>query len=245
MASKYVPVPKAETYLLIEKANNGDKEAKEQIVQQNTGLVKKIALKFVGGGYELDDLLQIGYMGLLRAIEKFDTSYDVMFSTYAVPMIMGEIKRYIRDDGRIKVSRSIKTEIKELKRVQESLSYKMGCQPKISQIADEMEISIERVLELIEAEDTMSNVISFENLVVEGDFKEKGSEAESPEKRLDMILIKNALCQLTDREKNIIVLRYYKDMTQQQIAKKMGISQVQVSRIEKKAIDSMREKMVE
>lgn len=245
MSSKYVPIPKEDTYLLIKKANNGDIFAKEQLVEQNTGLVKNIALKFVVSGYEFEDLLQIGYIGLLKAIEKFDISYDVMFSTYAVPMIMGEIKRHIRDDGKIKMSRSIKIEIRELKRAEQNLYNKFGKQPKISQIAEEMEITKERVLELIEAEDALSNVVSFENLLELGETTHQSIEYNTPESQLDMMIIKKAIGQLTEKERIIIVLRYYKDMTQQQIASRMGISQVQVSRIEKKAINSIKEKMVE
>ena len=130
MASKYVPVKKEDTYALIQRAQQGDRQACEQIVSQNTGLVKNLALKFAGSGYELEDLLQIGFMGLLKAIERFDMSFDVMFSTYAVPMILGEIKRYIRDDGKLKVSRQMKMDIRNLKRIKEEYYYKNGTWPK-------------------------------------------------------------------------------------------------------------------
>ena len=128
MSGKYIPVRKEVTYELIEKAQQGDKNACGLIVEQNTGLVKNLALKYTGTGYEMDDLLQIGFIGLLKAIERFDTGFDVMFSTYAVPMILGEIKRYIRDDGNIKVSRQLKTDMRRLRQIREEYYNRTGKQ---------------------------------------------------------------------------------------------------------------------
>ncbi|MCQ4638099.1 sigma-70 family RNA polymerase sigma factor [Anaerovorax odorimutans] len=246
MASKYVPVKKEDTYALIERAQQGDEEAREQIVNQNTGLVKNLALKFTGSGYELDDLLQIGFMGLLKAIDRFDTGFDVMFSTYAVPMILGEIKRYIRDDGKIKVSRQLKMDIRNLKRLKEEYYNKNGTWPKLSYLAEEMEMPVEKILEILDAGEALANVESLDNSEISEGYREKKvSHVSEEERNIDMIDLKMIIGTLSDRERQIIVLRYFKDMTQQQIAGKMGISQVQVSRIEKKVLKNMREKMAE
>lgn len=246
MASKYVPVKKEDTYALIKRAQQGDEEAREQIVNQNTGLVKNLALKFTGSGYELDDLLQIGFMGLLKAIDRFDTGFDVMFSTYAVPMILGEIKRYIRDDGKIKVSRQLKMDIRNLKRIKEDYYNKNGTWPKLSYLAEEMELPVEKILEILDAGEALANVESLDNSEISEGYREKKiSHISEEEKNIDMIDLKMIIGTLSDRERQIIVLRYFKDMTQQQIAGKMGISQVQVSRIEKKVLKNLREKMAE
>ena len=162
MTVKYIPVKKEDTYALIKKAQKGDKEARELIVTQNTGLVKNLALKFTGSGYELDDLLQIGFMGLLKAIDRFDTKFDVMFSTYAVPMILGEIKRYIRDDGKIKVSRQLKTDMRNLKNLKEEYYNKHGTWPKLSYLAEKMELPVEKILEILEAAEALTNVESLD-----------------------------------------------------------------------------------
>lgn len=246
MASKYVPVKKEDTYALIQRAQQGDRQACEQIVSQNTGLVKNLALKFAGSGYELEDLLQIGFMGLLKAIERFDMSFDVMFSTYAVPMILGEIKRYIRDDGKLKVSRQMKTDIRNLKRIKEEYYYKNGIWPKLSYLAREMEVPVEKVLEILDAAEALSNMESLDNSEISEGYREKKvSHISEEDRNIELIDLKMVIGSLSERERQVIVLRYFKDMTQQQIAGKMGISQVQVSRIEKKVLKSMREKMVE
>ena len=246
MASKYVPVKKEDTYALIEKAQQGDEDARERIVNQNTGLVKNLALKFTGSGYELDDLLQIGFMGLLKAIDRFDQKFDVMFSTYAVPMILGEIKRYIRDDGKIKVSRQLKMDIRNLKRIKEEYYNKNGTYPKLSYLAEAMELPVEKILEILDAGEALANVESLDNTEMSEGYREKKvSHISEEERNIDMIDLKMIIGTLSERERQIIVLRYFRDMTQQQIAGKMGISQVQVSRIEKKVLKNMREKMAE
>ncbi|MCI8646750.1 MAG: sigma-70 family RNA polymerase sigma factor [Firmicutes bacterium] len=244
MASKYVPVKKEDTYALIEKAQQGDNDAREQIVNQNTGLVKNLALKFTGSGYELDDLLQIGFMGLLKAIDRFDTKFDVMFSTYAVPMILGEIKRYIRDDGKIKVSRQLKMDIRNLKRIKEEYYNQNGAWPKLSYLSEQMQLPIEKILEILDAAEALSNVESLDNSEISEGYREKKvSHVSEEDKNISMIDLKTIISTLSERERQIIVLRYFKDMTQQQIAGRMGISQVQVSRIEKKVLQDMRRKM--
>ncbi|MFQ7473240.1 MAG: sigma-70 family RNA polymerase sigma factor, partial [Anaerovoracaceae bacterium] len=126
MAYKYVPIAKEDTYKLIEEAQKGDRDARELIVSQNIGLVKNLAMKYASGYYEPEDLMQVGFVGLVKAIDRFDTKFDVMFSTYAVPMILGEIKRFLRDDGKIKISRQLKTEMKNLKAIQQEYYNKYG-----------------------------------------------------------------------------------------------------------------------
>lgn len=244
MAYKYVPVSKEDTYALIAKAQEGDEEAKTLICQQNTGLVKKIALKFSSSEYETEDLIQIGYMGLLKAVYKFRPEFDVMFSTYAVPMIMGELKRFFRDTGKIKASRSLKSEIYALKKAQEKLMAEEGGQPKLSRLAQVMGVSKERVLEVMEAASALGNVASLDNQVVEEEYNAYYSQG-SPENNLDSIMIKKEISNLDAKARQVLVLRYYKDMTQQEIAEIMGISQVQVSRIEKKALAGIRQKIAE
>lgn len=244
MSSKYVPVRKEDTYALIEKAQQGDQDSCELIVQQNTGLVKNLALKYSGMGYELDDLLQIGFIGLLKAIERFDTGFDVMFSTYAVPMILGEIKRYIRDDGNIKVSRQLKTDMRNLRQIREEYYNRTGTPPKLSYLAEKMETTVEKILEILDAADRLSSIESFDNDEFMKGYQEKKVNRESEEDRnVSMIDLKNCIGSLDERERQIIVLRYFKDMTQQQVADKVGISQVQVSRIEKRVLRDLREKM--
>ena len=242
MGNKYVPIPKEETYILVKKAQGGDEEAKGILLEQNTGLVKTLALKFLSPEHELEDLMQIGYMGLWKAIEHFDSTYDVMFSTYAVPMIMGEIKRYFRDNGRIKVSRSLKGEIVRLKRAEEEFVMRHGVNPRISQLAEIMDCDRNHIAELLEAREQIQNVASLDNQLVEKEYEQCHLQG-SPESRLDHVMMKGALELLGERERKVILLRYFRDMTQQQIAGCMGISQVQVSRIEKKALQKLREKM--
>ena len=242
MSCRYEYVAKEDTYSLIKKAQSGDDSARETVVNQNIGLVKNLAMKYASGYYEPEDLMQVGFMGLVKAIDRFDTGFDVMFSTYAVPMILGEIKRFIRDDGRIKVSRQLKTEMKNLKAIQQEYYNKYGKSPRISYLAEKMEISSERVMEILEAIDSLSSMESFDNEAAPEAIK-SGDYVYEEEQNVDIIDLKEAIKSLEERERQVIMLRYFKDMTQQQIAKILGISQVQVSRIEKKVLENMREKI--
>jgi len=242
VASKYVPVAKEDTYRLIEAAQKGDRQARELVVDQNIGLVKNLAMKYASNYYEPEDLMQVGFIGLVKAIDRFDTKFDVMFSTYAVPMILGEIKRFLRDDGKIKISRQLKTEMKNLKNLQQEYYNKHGVSPKISWLAEQMDVSRERIMEILEAIDSLSNVESLDNaLIPEG--MHGGHYVDEEQQNVDMLDLKAAIRELDSRERQIIVLRYFRDMTQQQIAGVLGISQVQVSRIEKKVLKRMRESM--
>lgn len=242
MTSDHPAFQKEEVYRLITAAKQGEEAAKEQIISQNTGLVKKIALKFTIPGYELEDLMQIGYIGLLKAVERFDMSYDVMFSTYAVPMILGEIRRYLRDDGRIKISRQWKQDIRTLRQTEDQFHATHHRAPKLSELASLMETDLEHVVELLDARDAMNNMESLDD-----PDRSMGREAHQPsvseESNLDLIQLKGLILDLAPKERQIIVLRYFRDRTQQEIANQLGISQVQVSRIEKKIMETLRGRM--
>ena len=192
MPYKYVPVAKEDTYKLIDAAQNGDRRARDLIVDQNIGLVKNLAMRYASGYYEPEDLMQVGFVGLVKAIDRFDTGYNVMFSTYAVPMIMGEIKRYIRDDGKIKIGRQMKTEMKNLKKLQQEYYHKHGVSPRVSWLADKMEISREHVLEILEAIESLSSIESLDNEAIpEG--MHGGEYVDEEAQNVDLIDLKTAI----------------------------------------------------
>jgi RNA polymerase sporulation-specific sigma factor len=232
------------TLELISKVQEGDIEAKEMIVQENIGLIWSVVRKFTNRGYESDDLFQIGAIGLIKCIDKFDFSFNVKFSTYAVPMIMGEIRRFLRDDGLIKVSRPLKELSKKARYTQEYLTKQYGKQPTISEIADALNVSVE---ELVVAMESSVEVESLYSTIHQNDGnpvylidkldKERGSSGNMIEK----IALKEIIGKLKPKERQIIVMRYFYDKTQTEVAKEIGVSQVQVSRIEKKVLESMRE----
>ncbi|MCF6464060.1 RNA polymerase sporulation sigma factor SigF [Clostridium sp. Cult1] len=243
----YVLLSHEETIELIGKAQNGDMEAKDKLVKHNMGLIKSVLRGFTNRGYEMDDLFQIGSIGLLKAIDKFDTSYDVKFSTYAVPMIAGEIKRFLRDDGLIKVSRSLKQTANRVKYTQDRLSKILGREPTIQEISDELDIDKEDIVMALESSyhpDYLYDVVH-QN---EGNplfLIDKISAEEDREKDIiEKIILKEMLSKLKERDRQVIVLRYFKDKTQVQVAELLGISQVQVSRIEKKIIEEMKRMLV-
>lgn len=227
---------------LLEMVHNGDKAAKDVLVEENMGLVHSIVKRYIGRGYEREDLVQIGAIGLLKAIDKFDKSFGVQFSTYAVPMIAGEIKRFMRDDGVIKISRSLKENAMKGWRANEKLQKTLNREPTISEISQECGISVRDLIEAFEAAAPPSSM--YESVYSNGE-KEiniidtvKGEEIE--EKIINKVMINNILNSLKPRERQIIVLRYFKNKTQSEIAKIIGVSQVQISRIEKKVLSEMR-----
>ncbi|MDO4552853.1 MAG: SigB/SigF/SigG family RNA polymerase sigma factor [Bacillota bacterium] len=239
------PYPcKEATYDLVRRAGEGDEAAREALVSGNMGLVKSIALKFLGPGLELEDLIQIGSIGLLKAVDRFDVSYGVMFSTYAVPMILGEIRRFLRDDGRIKVGRRVKRDVQALRRLEEEFVRTKGRSPRVSELAEGMGLSVEEVLALIETGEAIYSLESLDD-PERTDREEAEPYREAEQRQVDMIQIKAALRALGERERQVIVLRYFRDMTQQQIADRLGISQVQVSRIEKRVLEALRREMAE
>nr|WP_330362194.1 RNA polymerase sporulation sigma factor SigF [Lacrimispora saccharolytica] len=231
---------------LIQMAHEGDKAARDQLVTDNFGLVWSIVRRFTGRGYEAEDLFQIGSIGLMKAIDKFDLSYEVKFSTYAVPMITGEIKRFLRDDGMIKVSRSIKEMGLKVKNVREELIYRLGREPTVEEIAGEIGASKEEVAASIEAGAEVESLYrsvnkNDENSILLIDKIEEESSAQ--EELLNRMVLRELLTALSDKDREIIIRRYYYNETQSQIAAKLGISQVQVSRLEKKILKQMREKL--
>ena len=229
---------------LIRKAHQGDKEARDQMVLDNVGLVWSIVRRFQGRGYEMEDLFQIGSIGLLKAVDKFDLSYEVRFSTYAVPMIAGEITRFLRDDGMIKVSRSVKEMSLRVKSVREALCFSMGREPTIEEIAAEVGASKEEVAASIEAGAEVESLYKTVNQNDENSLclmDKIEDQDESQEKLLNHMVLEKLIGQLGEKEKEIILRRYYKNETQTQVAKALDISQVQVSRLEKKILKQMRE----
>lgn len=231
---------------LLELAQKGDKEARNRLVQENIGLVWNIVKRFLGRGHEAEDLFQIGCIGLIKAIDKFDLNYDVKLSTYAVPMIMGEIKRFIRDDGMVKVSRTIKENNIKVMRARQELTWKYGREPKTSELGEVSGLSIEEVLEAIEGSFEVESIYKpikkgEENEVCLIDkIAQKNSGGNHVDDIINNIAIRQAIDELVEEERRIIELRYFRDMTQCQVAKIMGISQVQVSRMEKKILVRLR-----
>ena len=234
------------TIVLIQKSHEGDKEARARLVEENTGLVWCVVKRFYNRGVEMEDLFQIGTIGLLKAIDKFDLNYDVKFSTYAVPMITGEIKRFLRDDGMIKVSRSIKELGFKVSAVRESLSGSLGREPTLEEISEALEVSKEEVAASLEAGCQVEslyapsgsgedNTLSLIDKVAE--------EKEENEMLLDRMVLGELLKSLEKKQREIIVRRYFYNQTQTQIAEILGISQVQVSRMERKILREMREKL--
>ena len=163
MSAEYRLLGKEDTYRLIRLAHQGDGEAREELIRANTGLVKSLALKFTVQGYELEDMMQVGFIGLLKAIDRFDPQFDVMFSTYAVPMILGEIKRYLRDDGTIKISRQTKQDVRRMRTLAEEFCRREGTSPKLSQLAQMMGESRERIADLMEAQEAMYGMESLDD----------------------------------------------------------------------------------
>ena len=233
---------------LIQKAKNGDKQVQSMIVEKNMGLVWSIVKRFQNRGYEAEDLFQIGCIGLIKAINKFDAKYDVKFSTYAVPMIMGEIKRFLRDDGLIKVSRSLKETSNKVRVIKEIMTKELGREPSLNELSERLNIPSEELVMAMEAGNAPEYLYS---TVAEGDNssallidKIDGDDNQREVDLIDKLALRQVLESLKPREKQIIILRYFKEKTQVQIAKMLGISQVQVSRIEKRILGEIRSKII-
>ncbi|GIO28505.1 RNA polymerase sporulation sigma factor SigF [Ornithinibacillus bavariensis] len=228
---------------LILKSQQGDKEARDYLVEKNIRLVWSVVQRFMNRGYDPDDLFQIGSIGLIKSIDKFDLSYDVKFSTYAVPMIIGEIQRFLRDDGSVKVSRSLKEVGNKIRKKKDELTKKFGRSPTINEIALELEISPEEVVHAQEAAKAPHSIHEtvFEN---DGDpITLLDQIADQDSNWFDKLSLQEAIRGLSERERLILYLRYYKDKTQSEVAERLGISQVQVSRLEKKILYDMKNKM--
>ncbi|AKN32496.1 sporulation sigma factor SigG [Clostridium carboxidivorans P7] len=231
---------------LIKYARNGNKDALNKLIEVNLPLVSAISKKFLNRGYEYEDIFQIGCMGLVKAVNNFDEKYNVKFSTYAVPMILGEIKRFIRDDGMIKVSRSVKNTAKKLHYAKEALTKQISREPTIEELSEYSGIGVEDIIFAMES----SNSLQYLYDTIHQDdgapvlLIDKLSESSDRDSEIvDRIALKEALKNLDVKSRQIIMLRYFKDKTQIQVAKMLGISQVQVSRIEKKVLKVMRENL--
>ena len=233
---------------IIERAQNGSKEDMTKLVEDNNGLIWSIVRRFSGRGFEIDDLYQIGCIGFIKSIQRFDTSFEVRLSTYAVPYILGEIKRYIRDDGPIKVSRSIKELNVKIVELQKEYYNKYGKEITLEEISKELRISKE---EITMALDSTRPVDSIEDAQYRDNKTDKtvsileqlSTGKDEQTEIINKLAIKNLISELGEKEKEIIMLRYYKQKTQMQVSKILGITQVQVSRIEKKILGEMKRKL--
>lgn len=230
-----------ESLRLIKAAQRGDEGAKETMIVRNTALVKSIVKKFLNRGVEFDDLMQIGSLGLVKAVLGYDSSYDVRFSTYAVPMIAGEIKRFLRDDGIIKVSRSLREKSFEIFSVKAKMKEELQREPTVEELAARLEMSSEDIVFAMEAvrspvsiyepafDDDTSKTLLIDTMC-------ENSDADM----IDKILLRELLGKLTPKERQLIMLRYYSDKTQMEIAQILGVSQVQVSRLITKTISKLK-----
>ncbi len=227
---------------LIARSQAGDAEATETLVTENAGLIWSVARRFLGRGAELEDLYQLGCLGFLKAVEGFDLNFGTQFSTYAVPKISGEIRRFLRDDGAVKVSRSIKEQAATIKSTRNRLTAALGREPTILEISRQTGFSPE---EIAMAETATAATESIQRETGEEGFSLENilTDTESEERMVEKIALRQAIEALPEREKMVIQLRYFHSLTQQQVAKVMEVSQVQVSRIEKKAIGNLRELM--
>ena len=255
-----------ETAVLIERSQAGDKEARETLIEENLGLVRHIVKRFVGRGYDAEDLFQLGCIGLMKAIDKFDLHFEVRFSTYAVPMIQGEIKRFLRDDGMVKVSRTLKENGWKVKQAAQRLSQAYGREATLQELSEATDLSVE---DIVMALDANVEVESIYKSVYQSDGNEiylvdqvvggsagvgcaaglsslNGSgacEDVEKEKILNHMLLEELLGRLGDTERQLIDMRYFQDKTQVEVARYLGISQVQVSRMEKRILLHLREEV--
>ena len=236
-----------ENEVLIEHMQAGEKEVREVLIEQNLGLVHHIVKRFLNRGYDTEDLFQIGVIGLIKAIDKFDPSFDVKFSTYAVPLIAGEIKRFLRDDGMVKVSRTLKENGCRVKYAKERLSLRINREPTLQEVSKEAGLTIEEVILAMEANVQVESIYQsvYQNdgneIYMVDQLADKGKDEQ--EKMLNHLVIKQLIEGLPETEQKLIRLRYYQDKTQTEVAKMLGISQVQVSRMEKKILLGLRERM--
>ena len=224
---------------LLKKAQAGDKQAKTLILENNLNLVRSIVYRFMNRGYEWDDLFQIGCIGLIKAIERFDTSFNVKFSTYAVPMIIGEIRRYLRDDNPIKISRSIKELTYRVHQIQEKLQGTLGREPTVKEIAKELDLAPQEIVSALEAMQPTASLYDqvFHDegepiLLLDQIKTDNGQDAAY----FDKLSLKEVISRLPIKERTVVQLRFFEDKTQAEIASQIGLSHVQVSRIEKHAL---------
>lgn len=224
---------------LIQQAQNGDETACERLIIENSGLIWSIVRRFVGRGVDMEDLYQLGSMGLLKAIQGFDCDYGTRFSTYAVPKISGEIRRFLRDDGTVKVGRTMKSLAVKVNAAREQLSLKTGREPTISELAELLDVSPEEIAASETAllpTDSLQREIGEDGATLEHLIGDDGIE----EKILESVTLRDAIEKLEEKERKVILLRYFRSQTQQQCSAALGVSQVQISRLERRAIDHIR-----
>ena len=226
--------------VLIANSQSGDLEARERLVEENAGLIWSVCRRFNGRGVEIDDLFQLGCLGFLKAVDGFDLQYGTQFSTYAVPKIAGEIRRFMRDDGAVKVSRSLKEQALQIKNIRTKLYHVLGREPTIQEISNQTGLTPE---EIAIAENAIASVESIHQSTGEEGFALEHvlSDTESEDGFLEKIALRQAIANLPDREKKVIHLRFFHGLTQAQVSKILSVSQVQISRIEKRGIERLRE----
>ena len=229
----------AEKLALLKRVQDGDKEAAEQMVIENAGLIWSIARRYFGRGVDNDDLYQIGCVGFLKAMQGFDLNYGTQFSTYAVPKISGEIRRFLRDDGTIKVSRSIKENAVNIRSAKHALEQRLGRDPSLSELSAETGLSVE---DIATAETATGTAESLQRETGEDGFtlEQILSDSTQEEKLVEYLALKEALEKLPEKEKKVLALRYWRGMTQDKAAKVLNVSQVQVSRLERRAVEQLR-----
>ncbi|MEW6275249.1 MAG: RNA polymerase sporulation sigma factor SigF [Bacillota bacterium] len=231
---------------LLSQAQAGDARARDRLVNCNLKLVFNLVKRFQNRGYELEDLFQVGCIGLMKAIDKFDLNYEVKFSTYAVPMIVGEIRRFLRDDNPVKISRSVKEAAYRVQKIRERLCKRLGREPSIGEVAAELGISREEVVTALEAAQSPASI--YETLHQdEGDpiylLDQLQSEANGEMPLLERMAVKELLLNLPERDRKILTWRFFEDLTQVEVARRLGLSQVQVSRLERQALKKLKDLM--
>ena len=235
-----------DTIALIRKSHDGDKKAREELVEKNIGLIWCVVKRFYGRGAEPEDLFQIGSIGLLKAIDKFDLSYEVQFSTYAVPMISGEIRRFLRDDGMIKVSRSLRELSYKSLLAREKMTRILGREPTLKELSEELQIDCEEIVQAMESSVEVESIYKpihqkeGSEILLMDKLEEKENQSE---RVLNRLFLEEILGKLEGEERELIYQRYFQEKTQSVIAKEMGISQVQVSRMEKRILKKMQEEV--
>lgn len=229
-----------QTLELIARSQAGDKAASERLLEENTGLIRAVARRYYGRGVEPDDLFQLGSLGFLKAVAGFDPSFGTQFSTYAVPKIAGEIRRFLRDDGTVKVSRTLKERAATVRLARDRLSKALGREPVLSELAEVLDLTAE---EIAEAETAVCAVESIQQPAGDSGLTLEAVLSDGPmeEQVVERLALRQALAQLPEREARVIALRYYHALTQDRTAALIGVSQVQISRIEKKALAHLRE----
>lgn len=224
---------------LIALAQGGDREAGERLINENSGLIWSVARRFMGRGAETEDLFQLGCIGFLKAVDGFDPAFGTQFSTYAVPKIAGEIRRFLRDDGAIKVSRTLKEQAVTIRTVRNQLTTELGREPTVGEVSDKTGLTVE---EIALAETATQGTESINRQMGEEGFSLENilADTQTEEKLLEKLALRQAIGQLPEREAMVIGLRYFHGLTQDRVSKVLNVSQVQVSRIEKKALEHLR-----